>query len=263
MCLIDEEKQALETELAAAEVTLAEAKKHDMDVRNERRKREGKTLLRSRNQSERNQSKRNRDQYGRDRSERVDAKQDRDPPAASARGNRIGADPWHAPNLLSPEETARLALVTSGVAPAPTPERLAQITQRAHELYHKDLIKVCAVCDQQRFTTDPLPWKGERHLTMLVTQLPSYAHHFLAVTDAMELHPDLRGQYNVSDQVPVHMVQHVKDLLLSPRGMGTDGNITMCRSCHQSLLEENMPKFAIANGSSSFCRTLCIFGSHT
>jgi hypothetical protein len=67
---------------------------------------------------------------------------------------------WRDPCLLSLEEIARLADPASGVAAPPTVERLAMMSRRAHQLYNRDDLKVCAVCDQQRFTTDPLHWKG-------------------------------------------------------------------------------------------------------
>jgi hypothetical protein len=244
MCLTDVEKNELEAEKAAAFETLIAKKKDLVKVKNIRLRLANKTLLRDRFGRDRS----GRQQSNGDRSERVQVRAAREQPVASARGNRSGADPWHTPDLLSAEAIAELAKISSGVAAAPTPERLAAITARAHELYNKDLVKVCAVCDQQRFTTDPLPWKGLRHLTMLVTALPSTSSLFLCVTPEMELHPDLRAQYNVSKLVPTAMIQNVDKLLLSPRGMGKDGNVTVCTSCHQSLENQLMPKFAIANG---------------
>jgi RNase P subunit RPR2 len=139
----------------------------------------------------------------------------------------------------------------SGIAPTPSAERLAAITSRASFLYNKDVVKVCAVCDQQRFHTDPLPWLPVRHKTMLVNALPGAAQYFLVATDSMELHDDLREQYNVSKLVPEEMRQYVSELLLSPRGMGQDGHITVCTNCHSSLVAGNKPKFCIANGYTS------------
>jgi hypothetical protein len=178
----------------------------------------------------------NRKQHGRD--------QDRIPSS----GASAGGDAWSAPDLLSAEEIARMADPASGLAPYPTAERVAAITARASFLYNKDVVKVCAVCDHQRFTTSPLPWRPARHKTMLVTALPGSAQHWLVATETMELHDDLREQYNVSKLVPVEMRQYVSELLLSPRGMGQDGNITVCTECDSSLHSGNMPKFAIANG---------------
>jgi hypothetical protein len=154
---------------------------------------------------------------------------------------------WRDPCLIPVEEIARLADPASGVAAPPTVERLAAMSRRAHELYNRDDLKVCAVCDQQRFTTDPLHWKGTRHISLMIDQLP-HAQYHLAATDAMDLHPDLRAQYDVSDLVPPGMKRHVSGLLLSPRGMGTNGRATVCRVCMGCLASDVKPKFSIANG---------------
>ena len=155
---------------------------------------------------------------------------------------------WHAPDLLSAEEIKRMHNPASGIAPCPPAERVAALTARASFLYNKDVVKVCAVCDHQGFDTDPLPWRPARHKTMLVSALPGAAQYYLLATEAMELHDDLREQYNVSKLVPVEMRQYVSELLLSPRGMGKDGTITVCTYCHSGLMAGNMPKFSIANG---------------
>lgn len=186
----------------------------------------------------------------RDQTERVQ-------PDKCTGGEGNGGAAWHAPDLLSAEEIARLADPTSGIAPAPPAERLAAITARASFLYNKDVVKVCAVCDQQRFHTSPLPWHPARHKTMLVSALPGSAQYYLVATEAMELHEDLREQYNVSKLVPVEMRQYVSELLLSARGMGKDGNITVCTSCHSSLMAGNKPKFSIANGYTSCTAEPC------
>jgi hypothetical protein len=246
----DVEKTELQTQQTAAVAALKKWKAKVLDLKNKRLKRLGLPVLRNQDRTNRHQAA--RDESGRERSGRADDRPVRDHAIASARGNHSGTQPWHTPDLLSFEDIARLADTSLGVAPGPVPERVAGITARAHWLYHNDLVKVCGVCDQQRFATDPLPWNGERHLTIPVNLLPGSAHNVLCKTDAMELHDDLRAQYDVSKHVPADMIKYVEHLLLSPRGMCADGRITVCQSCHQSLLDERMPKFSIANGSAYF-----------
>jgi hypothetical protein len=192
------------------------------------------------------------EQRDRDRSERLlqERNQSTRVPSSGAKQDDSGAA-WHTPDLLSAEEIARMADPASGLAPCPPAERVAAITARASFLYNKDVIKVCAVCDHQAFDTDPLPWRPARHKTMLVSALPGSSQFHLVATDPMDLHEDLREQYNVSKLVPVEMRQYVSELLLSPRGMGKDGHITVCTFCHSSLMAGNKPKFSIANGSTS------------
>jgi hypothetical protein len=62
--------------------------------------------------------------------------------------------------------------------------------------------------------------------------MPGYAQLHLFAREDMELDPDLRELYNVSDLVPPGLRHFVKELILSPRGMGEDGNLTICNSCH-------------------------------
>ena len=194
--------------------------------------------------SKRNRA-RDRTDQSQDRSSRT---QERAHTDRSDQTARAGESRWRDPVLLSEEETARMADPASGIAPSPSAERLAEITARAHFLYNKDAVKVCAICDHQDFETAPLPWQGTRHHTLLVSALPEWAQYHLVATEALDLHPDLRQLYNVSASVPPELRQYVSELLLSPRGMGKDGHVTVCTHCHSSLVSGNKPKWSIANG---------------
>jgi hypothetical protein len=155
---------------------------------------------------------------------------------------------WRHPELLSKEDMLRMANPTPGVAPLPSAATSAKIAHRANFLLNKDLLKVCAVCDHHEFDTALLPWHPARHRTMLVSAMPSAMQLELMAYDRYQLHEDLRKLYDVTKLVPENLQQWVKDLLLSPRGMGENGNITICNCCYERLNSGRKARFAIANG---------------
>ena len=166
--LLAEERTKAKEDLAAADVAFEAADEQLRQKRNNVRTLLNRPLLRKK--QDRSGRKDIRDRSDRDRSDRVFiADFDKDPSlkASTARGNRDGNNTatWHAPDLLSPEETARLANPASGVAPFPSPTRRAEIAARANFLFNKDVLRICAVCDHQEFDTDPLTWHGLRHQT--------------------------------------------------------------------------------------------------
>jgi hypothetical protein len=104
------------------------------------------------------------------------------------------------------------------------------------------------VCDEQRFTSPPLPWKPKIHTEHAMDKLPVATYTKLLPPEE-ELHADLLAQYNVGSQAPPGMESSVNKLLLSPRGITPSGEVVVCNQCLNSLENSRMPKFAIANGS--------------
>ena len=124
--------------------------------------------------------------------------------------------------------------------------------------------KTCAVCDEEKPSV-PLPGEDKLFRKLLPSELPSRAYIVLLPGADHGYPEELLAQYNVaglfSDTTERALV---KPLLLSPRGIVTDGaanaqeehaarsnRLNVCTSCFTSLkVAQNAkpPQLAIANG---------------
>jgi hypothetical protein len=251
--LLAEDRERAKLDLGGAQTALEEANENLRQKINIVRVLQKKQLITkaAHKKGKTHPQKRSGRKQERDQSNREQDKTNQTAQPTTCLGSRSGNAPWHTPELLSAGDIARLSEPASGVAPFPDPARSAAIAARAHYLLNKDVLRTCAVCDHAEFDTNPLVWNGLRHRTMSVSDMPGAMQLLLHADDALQLDADLRSQYDVSELVSDAERCWVADLLLSPRGMGENDQITICNNCDGSLQSNTKPKWAIANGCPS------------
>jgi len=152
---------------------------------------------------------------------------------------------------------------TTGIPAPPSEEVIQEIIQEAQRALYEDQWQTCAVCDEEKPSV-PLPGEDKLFRKLLPSELPSRAYIVLLPGADHGYPEELLAQCHVaglfSDTTERALV---KPLLLSPRGIVTDGaanalehaarsnRLNVCTSCFTSLkVAQNAkpPPLAIANG---------------